>query len=461
MSRLFLGVICIIAVSFLFVSERQVEGFADEKKGQIQSITGILNTLQYDKGRVIIGFYTLLLINRSRRLRAKGDTTLDKDIAAQLAAEMKERSRWTNFETWMKVCTTTQGTPMESNLIARTTSLPVDPMNYLRYMNTLVTLYREEFALLRDEKLKKPTYTRKEIDEGTAQEKYVKPAKVPKVVGDEMENYLIAHTEITDTIWPKIASIGETIGRQAIEMNELLNIKEKMPNGFSMRIYVDFEEKNFQKPLSDVLKYIIDKQAMTAQFDEEGKRIMSLEQAKISTTMEFVRLSRIDFTPWFVPIYRGKVDSYEDRFKRMIFLPSDYLQLGEICVKGLQEQLRIVRDSLAPVKKNENFVGQVEVDDLLFESFATKNTLPPEDQPLIPQLREVINKRFFILGQLDDTFKKQMTICQDAIKQLSKVEKDAAGGKLRPVLKNPFGDNEELPEMISLKKNSLPVGDAL
>ena len=457
MSRLLLVVIGVVVASFLLAGSPR-ERFTDG--GTQQVIKSFLNELQYNKGRIMIGLYTTLLVNRSRRLRAAGNTTLDKDIARQMASQMAERSRWTDFEKWMKVSTTTQGTPMETNYIARTASLPVDPMNYLRFMNSLNTLYREELALLNDKKA--PIWTRKEIDQGTAQEKYTVPSAVPTVVGANMEKYLVSHTEVMDSIWPKITTIGSELAGRSVEMNELLNIKEKMPNGFTMKIYVDFEESRFQKPLADVLKYMIDKQANLTQYDTEGKRIMSLEQAKIATTMEFVRLSRIDFTPWFVPIYRGKPGTYEDRFKTMIFDPNDYLRLGEFCKNGLEEQLKIVRDSLKPVAADtkEKYLDYGETDELLFETFVSPK-LPPEDQPLIPQLRAVINVRFTLLGQIEDTFKLQIELCKKSMAEFAKIEKGAASGKFGLTMKNPFGDNESLPEAVSFKKNRLPVGDAL
>lgn len=462
MSRLLIIFLGVIIVSLFLVGERPKREAFTDFAGLVQIIKAFLKDIQYQKGRIIIGFYQILLVNRVRRLRSDGDTTLNKDIYQGVIDEIKKRSRWDNFEPWIISCTTTAGTPMEDNLISRTASLPVDHMNYLRFMNTIVTMYRDEFALLRN---KKPVgWRRREIDEGTAQDDYKPPAKAPTAINEEMQKYLTEHLGQFDKIWPTIEKIAVKLTQQATDMNDLLLAREKMPNGFTMRIYVDFEEKVFQKPLADVLKFMIDTQAEAMMYDKEGKKQMSLEKAKIATTMELVRLAGIDFTPWFVPIYKGKVGSYEDRFKAMTFDPSDYLRLGEFCVKGLQEQLRIVRDSLATVTtgKKENFVGQVEVDDLLFEPFAPAGAaLAPEDRPFLPQVRDVINKRFLILGQIEDTFKKQIAICNGVIAEFKKIEDSAAAGKFRPALKIPFGDNQELPETVSLTKNRLPVGDAL
>ncbi len=341
MSRLLLAFVGVIVASLFLVGERQVrESFVDSAAGQAQVIKAYLNHIQYDKGRVMITFYTSLLINRVRRFRTNGDTTLDKDIANELANQMKERSRWDNFQVWMESSNTTAGTPMETNLIARVATLPVDPMNYLRFMNALVTLYRDEFAMIRN--TKPIAWTRREIDEGTAEENYKPATKVPNNIGPDMEKYLVDHMKSIDKIWPTIEKIGSKLAQEITDMNELLNAREKMPNGFTMKIYVDFEEKIFQKPLADVMKYMINNQAEALQFNEEGQQQMTLENAKIATTLNFVKISKIDFTPWFVPIYKGQKRTYKERFMTMGFDPNDYMKLALYCISGLETQVKML-----------------------------------------------------------------------------------------------------------------------
>ncbi len=475
MSRLLLAFVGVIVASLFLVGERQVrESFVDSAAGQAQVIKAYLNHIQYDKGRVMITFYTSLLINRVRRFRTNGDTTLDKDIANELANQMKERSRWDNFQVWMESSNTTAGTPMETNLIARVATLPVDPMNYLRFMNALVTLYRDEFAMIRN--TKPIAWTRREIDEGTAEENYKPATKVPNNIGPDMEKYLVDHMKSIDKIWPTIEKIGSKLAQEITDMNELLNAREKMPNGFTMKIYVDFEEKIFQKPLADVMKYMINNQAEALQFNEEGQQQMTLENAKIATTLNFVKISKIDFTPWFVPIYKGQKRTYKERFMTMGFDPNDYMKLALYCISGLETQVKMLRNHLKPVqnKKSESELEsevdlkeefQVERDDMLFEYFESKifktNTkLAEEDQHFTGQVRDIVLRRFTILSQAEPAFKEQIQKCKTIIDEIEKYKKGISEGKFTLSTLNPFEDDNEIPEGFFTKK-SLGIGKVL
>jgi hypothetical protein len=467
MSRLLLAFVGVIIASLFLVRDRPVkESFADAA-GQEQVIKAFLNHIQYDKGRIIIGFYTILLVNRIRRFRTNGDTTLDKDIANELANQMKERSRWDNFEAWMKSCSTTAGTPMEGNLITRVRTLPVDSMNYLRFMNALITLYRDEFAMIRNEKV--TAWTRREIDEGTAQDNYTPPTKVPETIGSEMEKYLTEHIRAMNKIWPTIEKISLTIGQESRDMNELLIAREKMPNGFTMKIYVDFEEKVFQKPLAQVMKYMIDNQAQSMMFNEEGQQQMTLENAKISTTLELVKLSKIDFIPWFVPIYKGQKKTYKERFTTMGFDPNNYMKLGLFCITGLQTQVNALRNNLKPVENTSSESAseegfQVEHDDFLFEYFeskAIKAQTPQneEDQYFTGQVRDIIYRRFTILNQAEPAFKEQIKTCRGIIDEIEKFKKGVSEGKFSLSTLNPLKD-DETPEGFFTKR-ALAMGKAL
>ena len=453
MSRLLLAFVGVIIASLFLVGERPVrENFAG---GQAQIIKSFLKYAQYDKGRIMIGFYNILLLNRIRRLRTDGNTTLDKDISRGLADQMKERSRWDNFEMWMTSCMTTAGTPMEDNLIARVNTLPVDPMNYLRFMNALVTLYRDEFAFIKNQK--PVAWTRREIDEGTAQDNYTPPSTMPSVVGPDMQKALVAHIKVLDNLWPSIEKIAVRLTQEAKDMNELLNAREKMPNGFTMRIYVDFEEKVFQKPLADVMKFMLDNEAERRQFDADGVKQMTLENAKISATMDLVKLTKIDFTPWFVPIYKGQQKTYKQRFETMGFDPGNYLKLANYCLIGLKTLLAPLRDNLKPVKEKAATVSAEEeeaeaeafTDQLLFEHFqsssALKQTsLAAEDQPLTGNVRDIVYRRFAILGQAEPAFKEQISACKAIMDEIQKYKDGVKAGKYTLSTNNPLSDDVAL-----------------
>lgn len=470
MSRLLLVFVGVIVASLLLVGERPIrEKFVDEAAGRIQVIKAFLKYAQYDKGRVMIGFYNILLINRVRRLRTNGDTTLNKDISIEFANQMKERSRWDNFEVWMKSCMTTAGTPMEDNLISRVASLPIDPMNYLRFMNTLVTMYREEFAMIRN---KKPVaWTRREIDEGTAQDNYTPPAKTPTVIGPEMEKYLVEHIRAMDKLWPAIEKIALQLTQESTDMNEILNAREKMPNGFTMRIYVDFEEKIYQKPLADVMKYMIDNEAEARQFDADGIKQMTLDNAKISVTMDLVKLTRIDFTPWFVPIYKGQKKTYKERFTTMGFDPGDYLKLGLFCITGLQAQVKKMNDHLKPIEKKpsdsettESVVEEFQ-NELLFEPFKSAPVIKPtslaqEDKPFTGQVKDIVYRRFTILSEAEPAFKEQMTACNKIIDEINKYKEGIKTGKYKLTSSSPLEDDDEEQGEFNIKR-ALPTGKVL
>ena len=455
MSRLLIAFIGVIVASLFLVGERPIKETFRDTAETIQVVKAFLKYIQYDRSKPMIGFYNLLLVNRVRRLRTNGDTTLEKDVAKGLIDQMKERSRWDNFETWLVSSWSTAGTPMEDNLISRVASLPIDPTNYLRFMNALVTLYRDEFSLLRNQKVTQ--WTRREIDEGTAQDNYTPPPKVPSVIGPEMEKYLVEHIGVLDKLWPAIEKLIVKLTQESNDMNELLNAREKMPNGFTMRIWVDFEEKIFQKPLAEIMKFMIDNQAESRQVDAQGKKQMTLENAKIATTLDIVKLSGVDFTPWFVPIYKGQKKTYKERFQAMGFDPGLYLKLGNFCVAGLKAQLKALQDHLGPVKEKKPTAStEGFTDELLFENF--KN-LAPEDQPFTGQVRDIIYRRFAILNQAEPAFKEQMTACKKMIDEMMKYKEGAAAGKYQLTTKTPLPDDKNI-EGFYIEKQ-LPIGHVL
>lgn len=467
MSRLLLAFVGVIIASLFLVGERPIkEPFVN---ATAQVIKSFLKYAQYDKGRIMIGFYNILLLNRVRRLRTDGDTTLDKDITRGLIDQIKERSRWDNFEKWMVSCMTTAGTPMEDNLIARVATLPVDPMNYLRFMNALVTLYREEIALIKNQK--PVAWTRREIDEGTAEDNYTPPGTLPNLVGPDMQKFLVEHIKVLDKLWPLIEKLAVRLTQETADMNTLLNAREKMPNGFTMRIYVDFEEKIFQKPLADVMKFMINHEAESRQFDADGVRQMTLENAKIAVTMDFVKLSNTDFTPWFVPIYKGQKKTYKERFETMGFNPGNYLKLANYCLLGLQTQVTPLRSNLKPVVEKKALAEAEEAeaftDQLLYEHFQTssvlkqKGSLAPEDQPLTGQVRDIVYRRFAILGQAEPAFKEQISACNKLMNEIQNYKDGIKTGKYTLGTDNPLSDDDLLSESEGFKFKGLSFGNVL
>ncbi len=486
MSRLLIVFIGVIVASLFLVSDRPsvgafgTEGFAGSRAAGLaqgafgtegftsrpssdEIIKGQLNFLQYQNGKVFIGFYLSLLINRTRRLRTEGDTTLDKDIRDNLLNQIKERSRWNNVDVWIASCTTTQNTVLEGNLVARVDSLPVDPMNYLRFMNSLITLYRDEFAIIKNEK--PVAWTRREIDEGTAQDDYKPPAKVPTAVGAEMEKYLNDHIKVFQKIYPTIQKIAVNLQQQLNDMNQLLISREKMPNGFTMRIYVDFEEKNFQKPLSEILKYVIETDANKYQFASDGKEQMTLQNALILTTADIVKKSGVDFTPWFVPIYKGQKKTYKERFTNMGFDPNDYLKLNLFCIKAIEVHVKALRENVKPVDKKPKpiFEGfQIEKDEPLFEYFEakTQSSELEEDKPFTGQVKDIVYRRFSFLNQAEPAFKEQINICKKLIAEVKKYKDGISEGKYKLGTDAPAADDADIKEKFSSRR-SLPYGNAL
>jgi hypothetical protein len=462
MSRLLLAFVGVIVASLFLVGERPVkEYFVDASAGQVQVIKAFLKYIQYDKGRILIGFYNVLLINRTRRLRTNGDTTLDKDIARALADEMKERSRWDTFEQWMASCNTA-GTPMEDNLIARVASLPVDPINYLLFMNALVTLYREEFALIKNEKPVK--WTRREVDEGTAQDNYKAPAKAPTDPGPDMQKYLVDHMKMLDKIWPAIEKISINLTNQITDMNNLLLVREKMPNGFTMRIYVDFEEKVYQKPLADILKFMINNEAQSLQIGPDGTEQMTSENAKIATTLEYIKLSKVDFTPWFVPIYKGQLKTYKERFTTMGFDPGDYFKVVLFCLPRMDGQMKALRTNLKAVEnknmnsdsgEEEGFIGN----ERTYEYFtSSSHSIKEEDKPFTGPVRDIINRRFAILNVAEPKYKELINACKSLVDEIQKYKDGVSEGKYKLGTDTPLDDYESPFKGFNLKQ-SLPIGN--
>jgi hypothetical protein len=444
------GAICL---GLLIIDGRKVEPFADVSAASLNKIILYLNDIQYVRGNSLVAFYMGLGIARTRRLRANADTRLQKDINAELAAQIKERSRWTDFEVWVKSCFETYGTPLQQNYLERTRSLPDDPLNYIRFANTLDTLYREEQAALKGEA--QPPWTKKEIDDGTARENYVAPPSKPSAVDSAMESYLSAHYKTILEIWPTVEKKGVSMHDKLNKINELLAIKERAPNGFTIRSYALFEEKNFMKPLAGVLKFIMEALAASLQYDDKGKKVYSIDEANFLAGQRMIKESGINFSSWFVP-YIGDMTgvkklSYKEKFALMTFDPNDYNKLLGWSFLFLKTTLDQLKSNITPAKNLEgnssepffNFNGHVEGEYASYseaDGFADAGagskavaTDPPgteeENRPLEGPVKNSVAARFVILNQLEPDFSAVLPKINDIIAEYKKFKKDIEDGK--------------------------------
>ena len=445
------------------------EGFQDVPANVLANIKLYLNDIQYLRGKSLVAFYVALALVRTRRLRASADTRLQKDINAELATQVKERSRWDSFEVWVKSCSETQGTGFEFNYLERTTSLPDDPLVYIRFTNTLATLLREELFYLSDDgKGKAPAWTKAEIDDGTARENYEPPPAKPTAVNGEMEKYLAAHYKTMLTIWPDVEKKAIGLKGQLDELEKLLVVKERAPNGFTMRSYVLFEEKNFMRPTAEFLKFILDALALSLQYDDEGKKKFSIDEANILAGQRMIKESGINFSSWFVPYVSHmtgvKKLSYKERFALMTFSPEDYNKLLISSFLFLKNTLDQLKSSIQPVNKapasdgfdnfdghvdklpfavapfNEGFIGTASIG-----SFGTpfaggkaaaqkpasqdEPGTAEENKPLEGKAKEVLYIRFAWLNKLEPDFSAGLPKVKNIIAEYKQFKKDIEDGK--------------------------------
>ncbi len=426
------------------------EGFANVDAKTLENIKLYLNDIQYLKGKSLVAFYVALAIFRTRRLRANSDTRLQKDINSELIAQIAERCRWSGFEGWVKSCNETQGTGFENNYLERTLALPDDPLTYIRIVNTLTTLYRDELALLKGEK---PTaWTKKEIDDGTARENYeASPAK-PTAIDAAMESYLSAHYKTMASLWPDVEKKAVGLKDQGEKINELLTVLERAPNGFTIRSYVLFEEKNFMKPLTDVLKFILDALALSLQYDKEGKQVYSIDQANTLAGKRMIKESGIDFSPWFVPMIGAKKLSYKDRFALMTFDPANYNKLIVWAHNFLKTTLNQLKDSIQPVAgtamdKFMDFDGHVEGNYANYhEGFADgagdEKGTAEENKPMDGAIKNTVYKRFALLNEAEPAFSGALKATNVIIAEYKTYKKDIQDGKY--TLKAPAAEAAKL-----------------
>ncbi len=452
--------------------QRQYEGFANVDAKTLNNIKLYLNDIQYMRGRSLVAFYVALAVMRTRRLRADADTRLQKDINAELNSQIAERSRWKGFEVWVKSCNETQGTPFENNYLERTLSLPDDPLLYIRFVNSLGTLYREELAALKKEAA--PAWTQKEIDDGTARENYEPPPAKPKAIDGNMESYLSSHYKAMLALWPDVEKKAVALKDQEAKINELLAVRERAPNGFTMRSYVLFEEKNFMKPLVDVLKFIMDALAASLQYDKEGKKIYTIDEANTLARKRMIKESGIDFSSWFVPMVSGKKLSYKERFALMTFDPAIYNRLLGWSYTFLKTTLNQLKDSVQPVGGGEavdkfmNFDGHVEgnyasyVDGFGLMNLAQANVhsayregfadagvsaeadkgTEEENRPLEGPTKNTLYTRFAALNAAEPDFSGALKATNDIIAEYKRFKKDIEDGKY--TLKAPAADTAKL-----------------
>ena len=444
------GAICL---GLLIIVGRKVEQFANVSAASLNNIILYLNDIQYLRGKSLVAFYFTLAIMRTRRLRANADTRLQKDINAELAAQIKERSRWTDFEIWVKSCSETQGTALQGNYLERTRSLPDDPLNYIRFANTLDTLLREEQAALNG--TAQPPWTKKEVDSGTARENYVAPPAKPTAVDSAMESYLSAHYKTMLEIWPTVEKKAVSMQDKLNKIEKLLVIKERAPNGFTIRSYALFEEKNFMKPLAGALKFIMDALAGSLQYDAEGKKVFSIDEANILAGQRMIKESGINFSGWFVP-YVGDMTgikklSYKEKFALMTFDPTNYNKLLGWSFLFLKTTLDQLKSNITPainLKANSsepffNFNGHVEdeyADYSEADGFADVGVgakavaaNPPgteeENRQLEGPFKQAVATRFAILNQLEPDFSAGLPKVTDIIVEYKKFKKDIEDGK--------------------------------
>jgi hypothetical protein len=452
------------------------EGYQDVPAAVLANIKLYLNDIQYLKGKSLVAFYVALALIRTRRLRTDADTRLQKDINAELVAQVKERSRWDSFEVWVKSCSETQGTGFEFNYLERTKALPDDPLLYIRFVNTLGTLLREELAYLKKEQ--PPAWKREEIDDGTARENYEPLPAKPTAVNAEMEKYLAAHYKTIVSIWPGVEKKAVGLKSQLDQIEPLLAVKERAPNGFTIRSYVLFEEKNFMKPMAEVLKFILDALALSLQYDDKGKKIFSIDEANILAGQRMIKESGVDFSSWFVPYVQHmtgvKKLSYKERFSLMTFNPQDYNKLLGSSYLFLKKTLDQLKNSIQPMNKAgaaasegfDNFGGHV--DDLpfavapfdegfigmastgTFETASIGNFGTPfagigkgapkpatqdepgteeENKPLEGKTKEVLYIRFALLNQLEPDFSAGLPMVNKIIAEYKQFKKDIEDGK--------------------------------
>lgn len=436
---------------------RSVESYADVSAATLSNITLYLNDIQYLKGKSLVAFYVALAIARTRRLRANADTRLQKDINAELVAQVKERSRWADFEGWVKSCSETQGTGLEGNYLERTRSLPEDPLNYIRFANTLDTLMREEVAL-NGGAAAAPQWTRKEIDDGTARENYTAPPAKPTAIDAAMESYLSAHYKTMLDIWPTIEKKAISMKDKLNKIDELLAIKERAPNGFTIRSYALFEEKNFMRPLAEVLKFIMDALAASLQYDQNGKKVYSIDEANTLAGQRMIKESGINFSSWFAPyvgdMTNAKKLSYTDKFALMTFDPSNYNKLLGWSFLFLKTTLDELKSNITLMSNMTNisepffnFDGHVgnsyasysEADGFLDGAAAAGaqkkivSADPPgteaENKPLEGLIKQAVSARFVILNQLEPDFSTGLPKVADIIAEYKKLKKDIENGK--------------------------------
>ena len=139
----------------------------------------------------------------------------------------------------------------------------------------------------------------------------------------------------------------------------------------------------------------------------------------------------------------------------MGFDPGNYLKLANYCLLGLQAQVKPLRDNLKPVEKKKAAAEAEEeteafTDQLLYENFQTssvlkqKGSLSPEDQPLTGPVRDIVYRRFAILGQAEPAFKEQISACNKLMEEIQKYKDGIASGKYSLGTNNPLSDDDDL-----------------
>jgi hypothetical protein len=195
---------------------------------------------------------------------------------------------------------------------------------------------------------------------------------------------------------------------------------------------------------------------------------MTSENAKIATTLEYVKLSKVDFTPWFVPIYKGQSKTYKERFTTMGFDPGDYFKVVLFCLPRMEGQMKALRTNLKDVKnkdtntdsgEEEGFIG--EQDERTYEYFkSSSDDIKDEDKPFTGPVRDIVNRRFAILNVAEPNYKELINKCKSLVDEIRKYKDGVSEGKYKLGTDTPLDDYESAMNGF-FSKRSLPIGNIL
>ena len=211
----------------------------------------------------------------------------------------------------------------------------------------------------------------------------------------------------------------------------------------------------FKESFESALKFIMDALAGSLQYDAEGKKVFSIDEANILAGQRMIRESGINFSGWFVP-YVGDMTgikklSYKEKFALMTFDPANYNKLLGWSFLFLKTTLDQLKSNITPavnLKANSsepffNFNGHVgdeyadysEADGFADAGVGSKAvaTDPPgteeENRQLEGPFKQAVATRFAILNQLEPDFSAGLPKVTDIIVEYKKFKKDIEDGK--------------------------------